>query len=124
MSTTNWHFPRALSTTEHQRHLPSASMEIERHAAVDFQQSLREFRWTANGLNHTYTCFHSPPQTPLPSRLPHNIEQSSLCCTVGSRSCSVTQSCPTLCNPWTEHARLSCPSPSPGAFSNPCPLSQ
>ena len=23
-----------------------------------------------------------PPQTPLPSRLPHNIEQSSLCCTV------------------------------------------
>ena len=23
------------------------------------------------------------PQTPLPSRLPHNIEQSSLCCTVG-----------------------------------------
>ena len=23
------------------------------------------------------------PQTPLPSRLPHNIQQSSLCCTVG-----------------------------------------
>ena len=23
------------------------------------------------------------PQTPLPSRLPHDIEQSSLCCTVG-----------------------------------------
>jgi len=23
------------------------------------------------------------PQTPLPSRLPHNIEQSSMCCTVG-----------------------------------------
>ena len=48
MSTTNWHFPRALSTTEHQRHLPSASMEIEPHAAmaIDFQQSLREFRWT------------------------------------------------------------------------------
>ena len=23
------------------------------------------------------------PQTPLPSRLPHNIEQSSLCYTVG-----------------------------------------
>ena len=23
------------------------------------------------------------PQTPLPSRLPHNVEQSSLCCTAG-----------------------------------------
>ena len=23
------------------------------------------------------------PQTPVPSRLPHNIEQSSLCCAVG-----------------------------------------
>ena len=25
------------------------------------------------------------PQTPLPSRLPHNTEQSSLCCTVGDK---------------------------------------
>ena len=32
--------------TEQQRHLPSASMEIEPHVAiaVDFQQYLREFR--------------------------------------------------------------------------------
>ena len=46
MSTTNWHLPRALPTTEQQRHLPSASMEIEAHAAlsVDLQQPLREFR--------------------------------------------------------------------------------
>ena len=46
MSTTNWHLPRALPRTEQQRHLPSASMEIEPHAAtsVDFQQPLREFR--------------------------------------------------------------------------------
>ena len=28
MSTTNWHLPRALPTTEQQRHLSSASMEI------------------------------------------------------------------------------------------------
>ena len=36
---------RALPTIEQQRHLPSASMEIEPHAAiaVDLQQSLREF---------------------------------------------------------------------------------
>ena len=46
MSTTNWHLPRALPTTEQQRHLPSASTEIEAHAAigVDLQQPLREFR--------------------------------------------------------------------------------
>ena len=38
--------------------------------------------WTAKGLSHTYTGTHSP-QTPLPSRLPHNTEQSSMCSTVG-----------------------------------------
>ena len=32
--------------------------------------------------SHTYICIHSA-QTALPSRLPHNIEQSSLCWTVG-----------------------------------------
>ena len=46
LSTTNWHLPRALPTTEQQRHLPSASMETEPHAAiaVDLQQPLREFK--------------------------------------------------------------------------------
>ena len=34
-----------------------------------------------------------------------------MCC-----CCSVSQSCPTVCNPW--HARLLCPSPSPGSCSN------
>ena len=38
------------------------------------------FKWTAKGLSHTYTCIHSLPN-PLPSRLPHNIEQSSTCYT-------------------------------------------
>ena len=32
-SITNWHLPRALPMTEQQRHLPSASVEIEPHAA-------------------------------------------------------------------------------------------
>ena len=46
VSTTNWHLPRALPTTEQQRHLPSASRETEPPAtiAVDLQQPLREFR--------------------------------------------------------------------------------
>ena len=41
---------------------------------------LDSFRWTAEGLSHSYT--HSPPN-PLRSRLPHNTEQSFLCYTVG-----------------------------------------
>ena len=37
---------------------------------------------------------------------------------------SVTQSCPTLQPHGLQHTRLPCPSPSPGACSNSCPLSQ
>ena len=46
VSTTNWHLPRAMPTTEPQRRLPSASTETEPHAAIadDLQQPLREFR--------------------------------------------------------------------------------
>ena len=44
--------------------------------AADYQRC-DTFRWTAEGLNHTHTCPHSP-QTPLPSRLPYDFEQSSL----------------------------------------------
>ena len=45
MSTTNWYLPRAWPLTEQQRQLPSASTEIEPHAAIagDLQQPLREF---------------------------------------------------------------------------------
>ena len=48
LSTTNWHLPRSLPTTEQQCHLPSASMEIEPYIdiAVEFQKPLREFRWS------------------------------------------------------------------------------
>ena len=42
------------------------------------QQCCDGFRWTAKGLSHTYIWIHLP-QTPLPSLLWHNIEQSSLC---------------------------------------------
>ena len=39
--------------------------------------------------------------------------------------CSVANSCPTLCDPMAlQHARLPCPSLSPGVCSNSCPLSQ
>ena len=41
------------------------------------------FKWTAKGLSHTYTCIHSTPNSLL-IQLPHDTEQSSLCC---SRIC-------------------------------------
>ena len=46
MSTTNCHLLRALPKSERQRHLPSASTEIEPHSAkaIDFQQPRRDFR--------------------------------------------------------------------------------
>ena len=44
--------------------------------------------------------------------------------TLGKSVSSVTQSCPTLRPHGLQHARLSCPSPTPGACSNSCPLSR
>ena len=48
------------------------------------------FSWTVKGLSHTYTYIYTttttpppPRQTLLPSRLPHDIEQSSLCWPAG-----------------------------------------
>ena len=35
------------------------------------------------GLSHTYIHVPVHPQIPLPSRLPHNIEKSSMCYTIG-----------------------------------------
>ena len=40
------------------------------------------FRWTAEGLSHSYVGVPLLPQPPLPSRLPRHTEQSSLCSTV------------------------------------------
>ena len=37
---------------------------------------------------------------------------------------SVTQSCPTLWPHGLQHTRLPCPSPTPGVYSNSCPLSR
>ena len=38
---------------------------------------------------------------------------------------SIAKSCPTPCNPnELQHTRFPCPSPTPGACSNSCPLSQ
>ena len=46
------------------------------------------------------------------------LQDRSHCC------CSVAQSCLTLWPHGLHHARCPCPSPSPGACTNSCPLSQ
>ena len=50
---------------------------------------------------------------------PQNVVWLAFCC-------SVAKSCLTLCNlpHGLQHARLPCPSPSPRAYSNSCPLSR
>ena len=56
----------------------------------------------------------------LPSRNLLIMKCSEPCC-----YCSVAESCQTLCEPHgLQHARLLCPSLSPGVYSNWCPLSQ
>ena len=42
---------------------------------------------------------------------------------IGCSHCSVTQSCNSLWPHGLQHTRLSCPTPSPGACSDSCPLS-
>ena len=37
---------------------------------------------------------------------------------------SASQSCLTLCDPMNQHARVPCPSPTPGVHSNSCPSSR
>ena len=73
--------------------------------------------------------FPSPRDLPDPGNKPRSPAlQQILYCLSHQGSpytllyCSVTQSCPPLCD--TMDARLPCPSPSPRACSNSCPLSQ
>ena len=66
------------------------------------------------------TCSHHSLTT-ASGKSPNTIAKISekFCC------CSVTQLCPTLCDPTAglQHARLPCLSPSPRVCSNSCPLS-
>ena len=57
------------------------------------------------------------------------IQETEAFCVQGPQSidcccCSVTKSCPTLPPHGLQHARLPCPSPSPGVYPSPCPLNQ
>ena len=54
----------------------------------------------------------------------HGILQAMSGSYNGIQFSSVTQSCPTLRPHGLQHARLSYPSPTPGAYSNSCPSSQ
>ena len=55
----------------------------------------------------------------------HIIRRQRKNCSVSAlRCCSIIKSCPTLWPHGLQHARLPCPSLSPGVCSNSCPLSQ
>ena len=61
-------------------------VEVQTEAAVEETVNKQYFDssgYTAKGSSHTYICIHYPPNSPLPSRLPLDIEQSSVCYTVG-----------------------------------------
>ena len=44
-----------------------------------------QFQMKSGGIQLYPFMYPFSPKTPLPSRLPHNIEQNSLCCTVGGK---------------------------------------
>ena len=71
-------------------------------------------------LCQTGSLFHNQQSimTCLTFCLRRNHALKLICC------CSVTQSCLTLRPHKLQHARLPCPSPSPGTCSNSCPLIQ
>ena len=82
---------------------------------TDDLQCCDSFRWTEKGFSHTYTCIRSPPNSPLQSRLPHNIEQSSLCYTVSPCWLSILNTAMCMCPSQTPKLSLFCffPLPTP-----------
>ena len=58
-------------------------------------------------------------KTLMPQRKNHYLR-----CNASVQFSSVAQSCLTLRPQWLQHARLPCPSPTPGVYSNSCSLSQ
>ena len=75
-----------------------------------------------HGHTYTHTNAHTQPYAHIGTmnihRHTHTNKYTCPCCR------SVPKSCPTLCNSMNHHAKLLCPSLSPGACSNSCSLSR
>ena len=76
---------------------------------------LPNFRWILYQLSHTAPSWMVPADFSMLSSA--NVQTSS-------QFSSVAQSCPTLRPRGLQHARPPCPSPTPGDYSNSCPLSR
>ena len=76
---------------------------------------LPNFRWILYQLSHTAPSWMVPADFSMLSSA--NVQTSS-------PFSSVAQSCPTLRPRGLQHARPPCPSPTPGDYSNSCPLSR
>ena len=53
-----------------------------------------------------------------------NIQKTKIMASGPIQFSSVAQSCLTLCDHLSQHTRPPCPSPTPGVYSNSCPLSR
>ena len=51
----------------------------------NFRRTDEQFQMKSGGTQLYTFMYPFSPKTPLPSRLPHNIEQNSLCCTGGGK---------------------------------------
>ena len=80
---------------------------------------------TPNVFNHLFLYFWSRNDNPIAHRAARKITWDKTCIGTSMRGVqfsSVMQSCPTLCDPMG--TRPPYPSPTPGAYSNSCPLSR
>ena len=75
-------------------------------------------------VGHDWTHTHVLFQILSAFRLLQNIEQSFWIFLHSLQFSSVTQLCPTLCDPMNCSTSPPCPSPSPRVHPNPCPLSR
>jgi len=91
---------------------------------LDFEEgwgSLSSIHFSLVARSRQFTCY-----TIHPFKVYHSICVSifTALCNHSVQFSSVAQLCPTLQPNRLQHTRPPCPSPAPGVYSNPCPLSQ
>ena len=86
---------------------------LHKKVCFSFISQSNQDQWEVGGA-----LFHGVNQKPGPLLSGCIISFSDGCCY------SVAQSCLTLCGHGLQHARLPCPSLTPGVCSNSCPLNQ
>ena len=96
------------------RNTATENTQVNGHGSVPKKHYNRDGRgvW---GRMHTCICMDESIYCPL---------ETITTLLIGYQFSSVAQSCPTLCDPWTQHTRPPCPSPTPGVHSGSRPSSR